>query len=76
MISVFKFCLIWGIFLTWFADSMLFDMMIKTEYLDGVNTVQELIDKDMSLGIDLTYVKYNFKKFFFSSSTLLRNRSG
>ena len=51
MISVFKFCLIWGIFLTWFADSMLFEMMIKTEYLDGVNTVQELIDKDMSLGI-------------------------
>ena len=32
MISVFKFCVIWGIFLTWFADSLLFDMMLKTSY--------------------------------------------
>ena len=50
MISVFKFCVIWGIFLTWFADSLLFDMMIQTSYKDGVKTVQDLIDRDMSLG--------------------------
>ena len=49
--SVFKFCVIWGIFLTWFADSLLFDMMIKTAYKDGVDTVQDLIDRDMTLGI-------------------------
>ena len=49
-VIVFKFCVIWGIFLTWFADSLLFDMMITTSYKDGVNTVQDLIDRDMSLG--------------------------
>ena len=49
MISVFKFCVIWGIFLTWFADSLLFDMMIKTSYRDGVNTLQHLIDRNMIL---------------------------
>ena len=49
MISVFKFCVIWGIFLTWFADSLLFDMMIKTSYKDGVNTLQHLIDRNMIL---------------------------
>ena len=27
-----------------------FEMLIKTEYKDGVNTVQDLIDRDMSLG--------------------------
>ena len=51
MIPVFKFCVIWGIFLTWFADALLFDMMIKTSYKDGVNTIQDLIDRDMILGI-------------------------
>ena len=51
IMSVFKFCVIWGIFLTWFADALLFDMMIKTDYKDGVNTVQDLIDRGMSLGI-------------------------
>ena len=50
MISVFKFCVIWGIFLTWFADALLFDMMLKTEYRDGVDTIQDLIDRDMTLG--------------------------
>ena len=49
IISVFKFCVIWGIFLTWFANSLLFDMMIKTSYRDGVNTLQQLIDRDMIL---------------------------
>ena len=51
MISVYKFCVIGGIFLTWFADSMLFSMMVKTEFTDGVETHQDLIDRDMSLGI-------------------------
>ena len=51
MISVFKFCVIWGIFLTWFANAKLFDMMIKTEYREPVNTIQDLIDRDMSLGM-------------------------
>ena len=49
ILSVFKFCVIWGIFLTWFADALLFDMMIKTSYKDGVNTIQDLIDRDMTL---------------------------
>ena len=51
MISVYKFCVIGGIFLTWFADSMLFSMMVKTEFTDGVETPQELIDRDMTLGV-------------------------
>ena len=42
--------MIWGIFLTWFADSLLFDMMIKTSYRDGVNTLQDLLDRNMFLG--------------------------
>ena len=49
ILSVFKFCVIWGIFLTWFANALLFDMMIKTSYKDGVNSQQELIDRDMTL---------------------------
>ena len=51
MILVYKFSVIGGIFLTWFADSMLFSMMVKTDFTDGVETPQDLIDKDMSLGI-------------------------
>ena len=50
MISVFKFWVIGGIFLHMFADSMLFDMMLKTAYQDGVDTHQDLVDRDMSLG--------------------------
>ena len=34
-----------------FADSKLFDMMLKTAYEDGVDTSQDLIDRDMTLGI-------------------------
>ena len=33
-----------------FADSVLFDMMLKTAYEDGVNTHRDLIDRDMFLG--------------------------
>ena len=49
-ISVFKFWVIGGIFLHMFADSLLFKMMLKTAYEDGVDTHQDLIDRDMSLG--------------------------
>ena len=50
-VSVFKFCVIGGLFLAWFADSVLFTIMIKTEYEDGVDTTQDLIDRDMYLGV-------------------------
>ena len=46
--------MIWGIFLTWFADALLFDMMINTSYEDGVNSLQDFIDRDMYLG-DMIY---------------------
>ena len=48
--TVFKFCVIGGIFLQMFADSRLFDMMLKTAYEDGVDTINDLIDRDMLLG--------------------------
>ena len=51
MISVFKFSVIGGVFLSWFADSVLFSIMVKTEFQDGIDTIQDLIDRDMSLGI-------------------------
>ena len=34
-----------------FADSLLFDMMLNTTYEDGIDTIQDLIDREMSLGI-------------------------
>ena len=49
--SVFKFWVYGGVCLHQFADSLLFDMMLKTAYHDGVDTPQDLIDRDMSLGI-------------------------
>ena len=48
--SVFKIWIYVGVCLAQFADSLLFDMMLKTAYLDGVDTPQDLIDRDMSLG--------------------------
>ena len=51
MISVYKFCVIGGIFLIWFADSVLFTMMIKTEFEKPVDSPQDLLDREMSLGI-------------------------
>ena len=51
MISVFKFSIIYGICMSLFADAILFDMMLKTAFGDGVDTIQDLIDRDMSLGI-------------------------
>ena len=50
MISVFKFWTIGGIFLYMFSDALLFDMMLNTAYQDGIDTIQDLVDRDMSLG--------------------------
>ena len=50
-ISVFKFWTVGGIFLYMFSDALLFDMMLNTAYEDGIDTIQDLIDRDMSLGI-------------------------
>ena len=49
-ISVFKFCVIGGIFLHMFADAVLFDMMLKTAYEDGIDNELDLIGRHMSLG--------------------------
>ena len=49
--SVFKFWVFGGICLQMMADSLIFDMMLKTAFHDGVDTIQDLIDRDMSLGI-------------------------
>ena len=51
MISVYRFCVIYGICMCLFADAILFDLMLKTAFRDGVDTVQDLIDRDMSIGI-------------------------
>ena len=53
IVIVFKFCVIGGIFLQMFADSLLFDMMLNTAYEDGVDTYQDLIDRNIRLGIIL-----------------------
>ena len=50
MISVFKFWTIGGIFLYMFSDALLFDMILKTSFQDGVDTIQDLIDRDMTIG--------------------------
>ena len=34
-----------------FSDALLFDMVLKTAFEDGVDTIQDLIDREMSLGI-------------------------
>ena len=53
MISVYRFCVIYGICLCLFVDAILFDMMLKTAFEDGIDSIQDLIDRDMSLGIIL-----------------------
>ena len=59
ILSVFKFCVIWGIFLTWFADSLLFDMMIKTEFGDPITSMEELKDRSLTLGKLKNVQKFN-----------------
>ena len=39
---------------------MFFSMLIKEEFEEGVNTVQDLIDRDMSLGKYTTYTESSF----------------
>ena len=51
IILVFKIWTIGGIFLHMFSDALLFDMVLNTAYNDGVDSLQDLIDRDMSLGI-------------------------
>ena len=34
-----------------FADALLFDMVLNTAYEDGVDTHEDLIEREMSLGI-------------------------
>ena len=34
-----------------FSDALLFDMVLKTAFEDGVETIQDLIDRDMLLSI-------------------------
>ena len=51
MISVFKFWTIGGIFLYMFSDALLFDMVLNTAFQDGIDSIQDLNDRDMSLGI-------------------------
>ena len=43
--------MIGGIFLFMFSDAILFDMMLKTAFKDGVDTIENLIDREMRLGI-------------------------
>ena len=51
MISVFKFWTIGGIFLYMFSDALLFDMVLNTAFQDGIDSIQDLNVRDMSLGI-------------------------
>ena len=57
-IIVFKFCVIGGIFLFWFFDALFFTMFIKEEYGEGVDSIGDLIDRDMSLGINIHCTLY------------------
>ena len=40
-----------------FADAVLFDMMLNTAFEDGVNTHQDLLDRDMTLGNNIVQTK-------------------
>ena len=33
-----------------FSDALLFDMMLNTAFEDGIDTIEDLIDMDISLG--------------------------
>ena len=57
MISVFKIWVFGGICLSLFADSLLFDHMLKTSFHDGVDSLQDLIERDMSLGVILYIIE-------------------
>ena len=60
--------MIGGIFLTWFADAVLFGIMVKTEFQDPVESPQDLADRDMSLSKHKHYIELNsVNKLIFSS---------
>ena len=42
--------MIGGIFLFWFFDALFFEMLIKEEFGEGVDSIGDLIERDMSLG--------------------------
>ena len=42
--------MIGGIFLFWFFDALFFTMFIKEEFGEGVDSIDDLIERDMSLG--------------------------
>ena len=60
--------MIGGIFLCIFTDALLFDMVLNTAYEDGVDTHQDLIDRDMVLGINIELIKLEVSKLIFSYS--------
>ena len=64
MISVFKIWVFGGICLSLFADSLLFDHMLKTSFHDGVDSPEDLIERDMSLGVIYYRVDQNLKSVF------------
>ena len=64
MILVFKFWTIGGIFLYMFSDALLFDMMLNTAFEDGIDTIQDLIDRDMYLGLYERIILSKFQKFY------------
>ena len=47
--------MIGGIFLFWFFDALFFTMFIKEGYGEGVDSIGDLIERDMSLGKYLLY---------------------
>ena len=57
-----------------FADSLLFDMMLNTAYEDGVDTHQDLIDRDMTLGIIRELIIVEDNKLIFSYRTTIASR--
>ena len=57
-----------------FADALLFDMVLNTAYQDGVDTHQDLIDRDMTLGIIRELIRVEDNKLIFSYLTTLGSR--
>ena len=47
-----------------FSDALLFDMMLNTAFEDGIDTIQDLIDRDMYLGLYERIILSKFQKFY------------
>ena len=52
--------MIGGIFLFWFFDALFFTMFIKEEFGEGVDSIDDLIERDMALGKYFLYFVYNW----------------